>query len=86
MNKRKPKLMVAALSSPRCLAKNRAGNPCQRPAMKHKRRCNLHGGAAGSGAQRGNRNALKHGHNTAEAMQVRRLVNEMLSEARNLLE
>src|SRR5262245_57786165 len=30
--------------SPRCGAKNRAGNPCQAPAMRGKRRCRLHGG------------------------------------------
>jgi glucans biosynthesis protein len=32
----------------------------------------MHGGAAGSGAPRGNQNALKHGRYTAEAIAWRR--------------
>ena len=49
------------LSSRRCGATTRAGNPCLSPAVGGKNRCRMHGGAAGSGAPRGNRNALKHG-------------------------
>jgi uncharacterized protein YjcR len=32
-----------------------------------KKRCRMHGGTAGSGAPRGNKNALKHGRFTREA-------------------
>jgi len=32
----------------------------------------MHGGAAGSGAPIGNKNALRHGHYTAEAIAERR--------------
>ena len=46
--------------SRRCRARTR-GTPCQSPAVHGKRRCRMHGGAAGSGGQLGNRNAFKHG-------------------------
>jgi hypothetical protein len=46
----------------------------------------MHGGAAGSGARPGNRNALKHGLRTAEAAELRRQVRELLAEARALVE
>lgn len=40
-----------------CGAKNRQGEPCQRPPLKGKTRCKLHGGATPKGLK----NALKHG-------------------------
>ena len=46
----------------------------------------MHGGAAGSGGQAGNRNALKHGMRTAEVAGLRRRVRELLAEARELVE
>ena len=33
--------------------------PCRSPAVKGRKRCRMHGGAAGSGARAGNTNALK---------------------------
>ena len=56
-------------NAPRCGAKTKTndGNPCRCPAIKGKTRCRVHGGARGSGAPRGNANALKHGHTTAAA-------------------
>ena len=56
----------------RCGARTRIGNPCRSPAVRGKRRCRMHGGAAGSGAPIGNTNALRHGHYTAEAVAHRR--------------
>ena len=56
------------LSSLRCGAKTRSGRPCRSPSVHGKRRCRMHGGALGSGAPRGNRNALKHGRYTREAI------------------
>ena len=56
------------LASPRCGAKTRAGIPCQSPAVQGKRRCRMHGGAKGSGAPKGNHNALKHGTYTRAAL------------------
>ena len=49
------------LASPRCGAKTRNGTPCRSPAVAGKTRCRMHGGANGSGAPKGNTNALKHG-------------------------
>jgi glucans biosynthesis protein len=44
----------------------------------------MHGGAAGSGGQPGNRNALRHGCYTAEALALRRQVRGLLRAAREL--
>jgi hypothetical protein len=46
----------------------------------------MHGGAAGSGGQPGNKNALKHGMRTAEMAGLRRQVRELLRGARELVE
>jgi hypothetical protein len=40
----------------------------------------MHGGAHGSGAQPGNRNALKHGRYSRELIELRRAVRELLRE------
>jgi hypothetical protein len=63
-------------SAPRCGAKAKGnhGLPCRCPAMKGKTRCRIHGGASGSGAQRGNVNALKHGFTTAEHKAFRKQI------------
>jgi len=74
------------LASPRCGARTRAGDPCRSPAARGKQRCRMHGGAAGSGAPSGNRNARRHGLFTAEAMTERRQIQALLVEARKLLE
>jgi glucans biosynthesis protein len=44
----------------------------------------MHGGAAGSGAPTGNRNAFRHGGRTAEAVEIRRLASGLVREARRL--
>ena len=46
----------------------------------------MHGGAKGSGGQVGNRNALKHGHYTAEAVAERREVRALIRRARELMD
>ena len=56
--------------APRCQARTRRGSPCQSPAMKNGR-CRMHGGMS-PGAPKGNKNALKHGRYTAEAIARRR--------------
>jgi uncharacterized protein YjcR len=73
------------LSSQRCGARNRSGKPCRSPAVSGKRRCRMHGGAPGSGAPRGNKNALKHGFFTREAIAERRQLRELPRQSRNLL-
>jgi hypothetical protein len=46
----------------------------------------MHGGADGSGAPRGNRNAWRHGARTAEALALQRQVRELVRGARELIE
>lgn len=45
----------------------------------------MHGGAPGSGAPRGNQNALKHGQFTRQALEERRRVQDLLRQSRMLL-
>jgi hypothetical protein len=58
--------------APRCLARTRRGSPCQSPAMKNGR-CRMHGGTS-PGAPKGNKNALKHGQYSADAIARRRSI------------
>ena len=73
-------------SSPRCGAKTRRGTPCQAPAVSGKMRCRMHGGAKGSGAPKGNQNALKHGKFTKENLEFRKKVQELYREGKEMLE
>jgi hypothetical protein len=73
------------LASPRCGAKIRAGGSCRSPAVRGKRRCRMHGGARESGTPKGNRNALKHGLFTGDAIGERKRIEVLLSDARKLL-
>lgn len=73
------------LSSPRCGAKTRSGAPCMSPAVAGKARCRMHGGAAGSGAPKGNKNALKHGRYTREVAEERRLWQALMRGSRELI-
>ncbi|HEX7562110.1 MAG TPA: HGGxSTG domain-containing protein [Bradyrhizobium sp.] len=73
------------LSSPRCGARTRSGMPCRSPAVEGKKRCRMHGGAPGSGAPRGNKNAVKHGLYTREAIAQRRQLAELMRLSRKLL-
>jgi hypothetical protein len=45
----------------------------------------MHGGAAGSGAPRGNKNAEKHGRHTRDAIAERRRVRELMRQAQSLV-
>jgi uncharacterized protein YjcR len=76
---------VPMLASPRCGAKTRKGTACRAPAVSGRRRCRLHGGAPGSGAPRGNRNALKHGAFTKQALERRAAMRRLIREARKVL-
>jgi hypothetical protein len=72
-------------SSARCGAKTRAGYPCRSPAVAWKRRCRMHGGAAGSGGPKGVRNGnYKHGRYTAETIAWRRWLRGKTREVRAL--
>jgi len=74
------------LTSPRCGAKTRAGGLCRSAAVRGKSRCRMHGGAKGSGAQKENRNARRHGLFTRDAIAERRQIRDLLGEARKLLQ
>ena len=70
--------------SRRCGARTRSGSRCRSPAMPNGR-CRLHGGMS-PGAPKGNRNAWKHGHYSAEAIVMRRRLRQLLSDARDTVE
>ncbi|WP_283808723.1 HGGxSTG domain-containing protein [Bradyrhizobium centrolobii] len=74
------------LASPRCGARTRSGDACRAPSVHGETRCRMHGGAAGSGAPMGNRNAQKHGLYTRDAIAERKQVRTLLGETRKLLE
>jgi hypothetical protein len=46
----------------------------------------MHGGAPGSGAPRGNKNALKHGLNTRESIEERRKLRALMRQSRLLIQ
>jgi len=54
-------------------------------AVRGKKRCRMHGGAKGSGAPKGNRNALQHGGYTKEARGHRARLRANIREANKLL-
>jgi hypothetical protein len=68
---------AAMLASPRCGAWTRSDGRCRSPAVKGKKRCRMHGGAQGSGAPKGNRNAFKHGTYTKAAFETRAWVRQV---------
>jgi hypothetical protein len=55
------------------------------PTVHDKKRCRMHGGAKGSGAPKGNRNALKTGLHTREMIEMRRLVSQVVRTSRKIL-
>ena len=73
------------ITSPRCGAKTRSGRPCMSPAVVGKKRCRMHGGAAGSGAPKGNQNALKSGFFTRQAIEERKQLRALLRNAQTFL-
>jgi hypothetical protein len=64
------------------LSPQRGRNP---PAVRGKKRCRMHGGATGSGAPPGNKNALKHGRYASEAFKERQQLRNLLRQARALI-
>ena len=80
-----PRNTAPMLASCRCGAKTRSGRRCRSPAVRRKARCRMHGGAVGSGAPPGNKNALKHGRYTSEGFEERQQLRNLLREARALI-
>ena len=71
-------------SSPRCQAQTRAGTSCNSPSVKGRKRCRFHGGAKGSGGQKGEANgSFKHGGFTAEAVKMRQDASRLLKMVRD---
>ena len=69
------------LAAPRCGARTRSGEPCRAPAVQGRQRCRMHGGAAGSGAPKGERNGnYKHGYFTQEAVEFRRQIRALVAQ------
>lgn len=83
---RHPRVTGPMRESPRCGAATRRGTACQSPAVAGKARCRMHGGAKGSGAAKGNSNALKHGFHTEEARERRRALRQLIKEATDFLD
>lgn len=81
-----PRNTAPMMASPRCGAATRKGTPCKAPAVTGKARCRMHGGAAGSGAPKGNQNALKHGLYTAESKAFSKYVRHTLRKGREIIE
>ena len=80
-----PRNIGPMLASPRCGATTRSGSPCPSPSVRGKTRCRMHGGALGSGAPKGNRNARTHGLFTRGKIAEREQVRDLLKDARELL-
>jgi len=59
---------------PKCAARTRSGRACRGLIVRGKRRCRMHGGAKGSGAQIGNRNRLTHGKYSRDQRELRALI------------
>lgn len=72
-------------NAPRCGAstKRNNGKPCRSPAVRGKKRCRIHGGSKGSGAQRGNANAITHGETTAKIKEFRKEVRAIIKKVAN---
>jgi uncharacterized protein YjcR len=68
-----------------CGAKTRAGAPCKSPPVRGKNRCRMHGGAKGSGAPIGNKNALKHGFYTKDSLVLMKMAKKLLRDSTSKL-
>ena len=68
--------------APRCGARTKRNNgaSCRSPAVRGKRRCRIHGGGKGSGAQQGNSNALKHGLTSSAIKNFRKNAREAIDQ------
>lgn len=66
------------LEAARCGARTRSGTLCKSPAVAGRKRCRMHGGAAGSGAPARNQNATKHGCYTAAGREDRKALAQLV--------
>ena len=78
-------------AAPRCMARTRQGTPCKSPAMKGEKRCRMHGGKSSGptteeGKIRARKANMKHGHYTAEAIELRQLLRQIIKEGKELVD
>jgi hypothetical protein len=77
---------VVLRRAPRCGARTRKGNLCRSPAVRGKRRCRMHGGAAGSGGPTGERNGnYRHGRYAKEHLTTMQALRKLIREARAMI-
>lgn len=69
----------------KCLAKTRKNTLCQIPPVIGKKRCRMHGGAKGSGAPKGSKNAFKHGRYSGDAIKMRLETNQLIREYKAMI-
>ena len=77
--------------APRCGARNRAGEPCRAPAMRGKKRCQMHGGKStgprtADGLARSKRSTWVHGYYSAEAIAEREEARRVVTSIEKLIE
>jgi hypothetical protein len=78
-------MLLHMLLAPRCHARSkRSGLQCRSPAVRCHSVCRMHG--ARGGAPKGNKNALKHGARSAEALALTEHVQALARMARELRE
>lgn len=76
--------MQSAHDARRCTAKSkRTGQPCLAPAVRGWTVCRMHGARGGAMAGTAHPN-WKHGGRSAEAVAIRKLLNELGNDARKL--
>ena len=75
-----------AVAEPVCGARTRRGGWCRQRPVAGKIRCRMHGGAPGSGAPKGNRNAQKHGGYAREIMALRADASAMIRQVKRTIE
>jgi hypothetical protein len=75
------------LASLRCGAKTRSGRSLQiLRRSREKDAVGMQGGAPGSGAPKNNKNALKHGQFTKDAVEAHKLLRALLQQSRKLVQ
>jgi len=85
-NDKQPHTVENFCNIPRCGAKTRSGKSCKNPCVKGKKRCRMHGGAVGSGAPKGNKNAWKHGNRSAVAILQHKEISQLLRDLKKQIE
>ncbi|MET0744121.1 MAG: HGGxSTG domain-containing protein [Microvirga sp.] len=71
---------------PRSGARSGRGKPCRSPAVRERRRCRMHGGAAGGGNRSGPRSGNdRHGGLTCGAIEMGGWLRQVLRDAREVL-